>query len=91
MHVHYYVCPFGGSHIKAPPTTKAGVHRDNGWMGNYYSVSLKALSMHNAGANVVKLALGDPHLLEGGEGGEDGAANPYAVLALGQCQDVDLD
>lgn len=31
---------------------------------------------------LVVLALGDPHLLEGGEGGKDGPADPDGVLAL---------
>ena len=36
------------------------------------------------------LALGDPHLLEGGERGQDGAADPDAVLALGRRDHLDL-
>ena len=34
--------------------------------------------------------LGDPHLLEGGEGGENGATDPDGVLALRRSDDLDL-
>merc|ERR1711899_351545 len=43
-----------------------------------------------AGALVV-LLLGDPHLLEGGEGGQDGPSDPDGVLPLGGSDDLDLD
>ena len=42
-------------------------------------VDLEALPVDNAGASLVVLLLGDPHLLEGGEGGQDGATNPDRV------------
>ena len=32
--------------------------------------------MHDGGAGLVVLLLGDPHLLEGGEGGQDGSSDP---------------
>ena len=38
--------------------------------------------MDNAGAGLVVLLLADPHLLEGGEGGQDGASDPDGVLPL---------
>ena len=38
--------------------------------------------MHDAGARLVVLLLGDPHLLEGAERGEDRTANPDRVLPL---------
>ena len=44
---------------------------------------LEALAVDNGRARLVVLLLGDPHLLEGREGGEDGAADPDGVLALG--------
>ena len=46
--------------------------------------------MDNAGAGLIILLLGDPHLLEGGQGREDGASNPYGVLALWRGNDLDL-
>merc|ERR1719447_874342 len=52
---------------------------------------LEALSVNNAGTALVVLLLGDPHLLEGGEGGQDGAADPDGVLPLGRGDDLDLD
>ena len=45
-------------------------------------VRLEALAMHDRGAGFVVLLFADPHLLEGGEGGQDGATNPDGVLAL---------
>ena len=35
--------------------------------------------MDNGGPGLIVLLLGDPHLLEGGEGGQDGATNPDRV------------
>merc|ERR1711942_199573 len=39
---------------------------------------------------LVELLLGDPHLLEGGEGSQDGATDPDGVLPLGRSDDLDL-
>ena len=47
--------------------------------------------MHDARAGLVVLLLGDPHLLEGGQGGQDGAADPDGVLPLRGSDDLDLD
>ena len=47
--------------------------------------------MDNARAGLVILLLGNPHLLEGGEGGQDRAADPHGVLPLGRSDDLDLD
>merc|ERR1719341_953089 len=44
-----------------------------------------------AGAALVILLLGDPHLLEGGEGGQDGSSDPDGVLPLWGSDDLDLD
>merc|ERR1719175_536512 len=52
---------------------------------------LEAFPVDNGWAALVVLLLGDPHLLEGGQGGEDGATNPYGVLPLGRSNDLDLD
>ena len=43
---------------------------------------LEAFAVHDGGAGLVVLLLADPHLLEGGEGSQDGAADPDRVLAL---------
>ena len=37
---------------------------------------LEALAMHDGRPRLVVLLLRDPHLLEGRQGGQDGAANP---------------
>jgi len=41
-------------------------------------------------AGLVVFLLGDPHLLEGGQGSKDGATDPYGVLALWGSNDLDL-
>ena len=51
---------------------------------------LEALSVHDGRAALVILALGDPHLLEGAQGGQDGASDPHAVLTLRRCHHLDL-
>ena len=52
---------------------------------------LEALAVDNGGAAFVVLLLRDPHLLEGGEGGQDRSADPDRVLPLGGSDDLDLD
>ena len=47
--------------------------------------------MDNSRARFIILLLGDPHLLEGGEGGQDGSSDPDGVLPLGGSDDLDLD
>ena len=51
---------------------------------------LEAFSMDDGWAGFVVLGLGDPHGLEGGEGGEDGATDPDGVLSLWGSDDLDL-
>ena len=46
--------------------------------------------MDNGWARLVVLGLADPHLLEGGEGSQDGSSNPYGVLSLRGSDDLDL-
>merc|ERR1711998_229627 len=53
--------------------------------------SLEALAVDDGGAALVVLLLGDPHLLEGGERGQDGASDPDGVLPLGGSDDLDPD
>merc|ERR1719346_435362 len=49
------------------------------------------LMVEGARARLVVFLLGDPHLLEGGEGSQDGASDPDGVLPLGGSDDLDLD
>merc|ERR1719410_71738 len=56
-----------------------------------YLYGLEALPVDNGGAALVVLLLGDPHLLEGGEGGQDGSSDPDGVLPLRGSDDLDLD
>ena len=51
---------------------------------------LEAFAVDDSGAGFVVLLLGDPHLLEGGEGSQDGASDPDGVLSLGRSDDLDL-
>jgi len=51
---------------------------------------LEAFTMDDGRAGLVVLLLGDPHLLEGGERGQDRSSDPYGVLALGGSNDFDL-
>merc|ERR1712212_1139646 len=52
---------------------------------------LEALPVDDGWAALVVLLLGDPHLLEGGEGRQDGATDPDRVLPLRGSNDLDLD
>merc|ERR1711983_530240 len=44
--------------------------------------SLEAFSVDNGWAAFVVFLLGDPHLLEGGEGSQDGSSDPYGVFSF---------
>jgi len=52
---------------------------------------LEALAVDNGWAALIILLLGDPHLLEGGEGSQDGSSDPDGVLPLWWSNDLDLD
>merc|ERR1712108_10552 len=54
-------------------------------------ICLEALAVDNGWAALIVLLLGDPHLLEGGEGGENGSSDPDRVLPLWWSNDLDLD
>merc|ERR1711993_218849 len=53
--------------------------------------SLEAFSVDNGWAAFVVFLLGDPHLLEGGEGSQDGATDPYGVFPLWWSNDFNFD
>merc|ERR1711884_997680 len=55
------------------------------------SSSLEALAVDNGWAALIVFLLGDPHLLEGGEGSKDGSSDPDGVLSLWWSNDLDLD
>merc|ERR1719440_700872 len=55
-----------------------------------HTARLEALAVDDGRARLVVLLLGDPHLLEGRERGQDGAADPDGVLALRRGDDLDL-
>ena len=47
--------------------------------------------MDNGWAALIVFLLGDPHLLEGGKGSQDGSSDPDGVLPLWRSDDLDLD
>ncbi|RUS85618.1 hypothetical protein EGW08_006630, partial [Elysia chlorotica] len=51
---------------------------------------LEALPVHDGWAGLVIFLLGDPHLLEGGQGSQDGASDPDRVFTLRGSDDLDL-
>merc|ERR1712241_206917 len=53
--------------------------------------SLEAFSVDNGWAAFVVFLLGDPHLLEGGEGSQDGSSDPYGVFSFWWSNNLDLD
>merc|ERR1712058_124381 len=52
--------------------------------------NLEAFAVNDAGAGLIVLLLGDPHLLEGGKRSQDGASDPDGVFSLGRSDDLDL-
>merc|ERR1711894_169127 len=54
-------------------------------------IELEALAVDNGWAALIILLLGDPHLLEGGEGSKDGSSDPDRVFPLWWSNDLDLD
>ena len=46
--------------------------------------------MDDRRSRLVVLGLGDPHLLEGGEGSKDGSSDPDRVLSLRRSDNLDL-
>ena len=52
---------------------------------------LEAFPVNNGWAAFIVFLLGDPHLLEGGEGRQDGATNPDGVFPLWWSNDLDLN
>merc|ERR1712019_84648 len=57
----------------------------------YLLIELEALPVDNGWAAFIVFLLGDPHLLEGGKGRQDGATNPYRVFPLGGNNNFDFD
>merc|ERR1719486_438725 len=54
-------------------------------------VKLEALPVDDGWAAFIVFLLGDPHLLEGGEGRQDGASDPDGVLPLWGSNNLDLN
>ena len=55
------------------------------------SQNLEAFPVNNGWTAFIVFLLGDPHLLEGREGSQDGATDPYGVFPLWWGNDLDLD
>ena len=54
------------------------------------SCTLEALPVNDGGTRLIVLLLGDPHLLEGGQGSKDGASDPDRVFPLGRSNNLDF-
>ncbi|KAJ8521400.1 hypothetical protein ON010_g17821 [Phytophthora cinnamomi] len=52
---------------------------------------LQVLAMQDGSAVLLILALGDPHVLERRERGQDGATDPRGVNARGRCRDTNFN
>ena len=59
------------------------------WMERGGFGCLEALPVDNGGTCLIILLLADPHLLEGGQGSQDGATNPDGVLTLRGSNDLE--
>merc|ERR1719154_197622 len=57
----------------------------------YLSNKLETFAVDNSGAEFVVFFLGDPHSLESGERGKDGATDPYGVFSLRGSNDLNPD
>merc|ERR550525_1242396 len=57
----------------------------------YPEINLEAFPVDNGWTAFIVLLFGDPHLLEGGEGSQDGATDPDGVFPLRGSNDLDLN
>merc|ERR1719481_2197624 len=70
------------------------IMQQKGFFLNVYKDNLnylEALAVDNGWAALIVFLLGDPHLLEGGEGSKDGSSDPDGVFSLWWSNDLDLD
>merc|ERR1712168_321441 len=58
---------------------------------SFNSIKLEALPVDNGWAALIVFLLGDPHLLEGGQGRQDGSSDPDGVFPLRGSNDLDLN
>merc|ERR1719189_144090 len=56
-----------------------------------YRATSEAHAVNNLRPRFIILVLGDPHLLEGGERGQDGSSNPHRVLSFRRSHHLDLN
>merc|ERR1712213_15014 len=89
MLVHYTTVAIVGKSRRLQSFTQSLLSSDG--RDDDLSQDLEALPVDDGGTALVVLLLGDPHLLEGGEGSQDGASDPDGVLPLGGSDDLDLD
>jgi len=57
---------------------------------NYVLVFLEALSVDNSWTRLIIFVLGDPHILERGQGRENGSSNPDGILSLRRGNNLDF-
>ena len=61
------------------------------YLSIYPENNLEAFPVDNGWTAFIILLFGDPHLLEGGEGSQDGATDPDGVFPLRGSNDLDLN
>ena len=54
------------------------------------TAALEAFAMDDGRSRLIVFLFRNPHLLEGGQGGQDGATNPDGIFALRRSNDLDL-
>jgi len=54
-------------------------------------MKLETFAVNNSRARFVVFLFRDPHLLEGGQRGQDGSTDPYGVFSFGWGDDFDFN
>jgi len=70
--------------------THTARRRHRGGFKKFKRSNLEAFTVNNGWARFIVFLLGDPHLLEGGQGSKDGASDPYRVFPLWWSNNLDL-
>jgi len=66
------------------------INPDHSTKNTDWTKQLEALPVDDGRSRFIILLLADPHLLECGQGCQDGPTDPYGVLPLGWCDNLNL-